>query len=103
MEQEAIAALVAECGWSLDQELGVVSIRQQEANIRPKKILAKIDFESKLLYVYGFAELKIIILDNWPNALKFGWPYGTFGSLGSRITVNSGNFHWYSGGTFYEN
>ena len=24
-------------------------------------------------------ELKIIILDNRPNTLKFGWPYNTFG------------------------
>lgn len=53
LDQEATAALVAECGWSLREEEGVatVFIRSQEANIRPKKILAKIEFESEWVWL----------------------------------------------------
>ena len=47
LDEEATTTLITECGWSLDKEGGVISIRKQEASIRPKKILAKIDFESK--------------------------------------------------------
>ena len=48
-DQETTTTLVQENGWSLKQEGGVavVAIRNQEANIRPKKILAKIEFESE--------------------------------------------------------
>ena len=54
LDQEATAALVAKCGWSLREEGGVatVFIRSQEANIRPKKILAKIEFESEWVWVW---------------------------------------------------
>jgi hypothetical protein len=48
-DKEETDTLVKECGWSLSEEgeEPVVMIRNQEANIRPKKILAKIEFESK--------------------------------------------------------
>ena len=42
-----LADLIKDCGWSLQAEGGVVSIRNQETTIRPKKILAKIEFESE--------------------------------------------------------
>lgn len=51
-DQETTNALVQESGWSLKQEGGVsvVAIRNQEANIRPKKILAKIEFDSEWVW-----------------------------------------------------
>lgn len=54
LELDATTALVSECGWSLNNQQegdgeagGMVFIRNQDANIRPKKILAKIDFDSE--------------------------------------------------------
>ena len=48
-DKEETDALIKDSGWSLceEGEVALVSIRNQEANIRPKKILAKIDFESE--------------------------------------------------------
>ena len=42
---EALASLANEQGWKL--EGGMAHIRGHEENIRPKRILAKIDFESE--------------------------------------------------------
>ncbi len=51
LEEEPLAALIKECGWSLQGEGGVVSIRNQETTIRPKKILAKIEFDSEWVWL----------------------------------------------------
>ena len=53
MGEESLAALVKDCGWSLQGEGGVVSIRNQETSIRPKKILAKIEFDSEWAWSSG--------------------------------------------------
>lgn len=54
MEDESVSSLISDCGWSLQQKEGgtMVVIGNQEATIRPKKILAKIEFDSELGIVY---------------------------------------------------
>ena len=49
LDKESTATLIAKNGWSIQEEEGVsiVVIRNQEATIRPKKILAKIEFDSE--------------------------------------------------------
>lgn len=53
VEENTIADLVAKHGWRLKSDGGeeggtkVVVIKNQEATIRPKKILAKIEFDSE--------------------------------------------------------
>ena len=62
LDEQSIAALITKNGWSLLQEEGVatVVIRNQEATIRPKKILAKIEFDSE----FRVQGVGVAIVDN---------------------------------------
>ncbi len=50
LDKDGIDTLVAENGWGFTQDEGgacIVTIRNQETTIKPKKILSKIEFDSE--------------------------------------------------------
>ena len=51
LDNDSLSQLAASCGWQTvtrDDGTKMMEIRKQEATIKPKKILAKIDFDSEL-------------------------------------------------------
>ena len=48
LEGKDITDLATRCGWTVNEGTGTVQIHMQETTIKSKKILSKIEFDSKL-------------------------------------------------------